>query len=550
MKSMTMPSKYLRICLAFGGLILAAGCVIATPTPTAMPPTEEVVAPPAGEWCKPATVAVPSQVGEAAISAKGSYIEGQIILAGTAQDLNTLAPQFQLTELAQLNPREAQQATPGTETRYGPFEAIAGQWHIAAGLPYASFEQRLYGYDQKTYTSVQDLVNDIYAQQQQSGDVRVFADPNYLVVSPSSQLPIVSGSPWGVEISPWGVEISPSGGESAGQARQRGFWAQWALHETPGTNALTGADPRYDRPKWTGRGDRVDIAVFDTSPYAPGFYWFDTYHRQLYLGLCVSKITPAVTLPPVEKSAPEIKEHGLFVAGLAHAVAPASQVSLIQVLDDGAQGDLATLIYGLNWYMASHAGQGANSAGTLDHTVINLSLGFVPDLGDTFPHASEVVFQNARDLGAVIVAAAGNHSAGITPPLAPELPAAWTEVIGVGASNKKGDRSCYANSSDDVYAPGGDGDLSAPSGCEPSWTACAQDDPACGYGVISLVSHGLTPPDAEYAFWSGSSFSSPLTSGLAALLLEAGVLPADVPSKIGGSAAGPVPVINVEAASP
>jgi subtilisin family serine protease len=255
-------------------------------------------------------------------------------------------------------------------------------------------------------------------------------------------------------------------------------------------------------------------------------------------------------LPPVGKAASEVKEHGLFVAGLAHAVAPASQISLVQVLDEGAQGELATLVYSLNWYVMAHAGQGVNSANTLDRTIVNLSLGFVPDPNDTFPHASEVIFHNVRNLGAVVVAAAGNHSAGITPPLDPELPAAWEDVIGVGASNQAGAGSCYANHSDDVYAPGGDGDTAAPSGCEPSWAVCSPDDPECGFGVISLVSNGLTPPDVEYAFWSGSSFATPLVSGLSALFREAGTPPADVPTRVGASASGTVPVINVGSASP
>lgn len=543
--SFTLMSR----CISIGIAGLLAGCASATPaTQAVVPPT----------WCLPPYSAIPAPLrgealGEATVSEIGNYIEGQIILAGLAGDIENVADNFDLTLAASTGP-EPDDGAPLIPAENGPFADLTSEWRIANDLQYGNFEYRLYTFDPTT--DVHSLILEIYRDQQEQdyfgNQIRVFADPNYLVTSPSSDLPVMRGSPWGVEISPWGVEISaPPGTATQGAALQEVFWSQWALHgDSGGINLLTRSDP-YGRPEGVGMGEGIDIAVFDTSPYEPGFYELDTYQGQLSLELCISHITPIVSLPPPPLAvASDINNHGLFVAGLAHAVAPSSRISLVKVLDESAQGPLFTLIHGLEWYVAGHTGQAPNSSGTLDHTVINLSLGFIPDPTDPFPHASQVIFWNATHLGAVMVAAAGNHSAGISPPLDPEYPAAWQEVIGAGASNQSGGQSCYANNSDDVYAPGGEGAPGATLPCVPGWLQCAPNDPDCEFGVISLVSNGKMPPGVSYAFWAGSSFSTPMVSGLAALLLEAGILPDQVLGQMTSYARSGTQVIDVDATLP
>jgi subtilisin family serine protease len=130
----------------------------------------------------------------------------------------------------------------------------------------------------------------------------------------------------------------------------------------------------------------------------------------------------------------------------------------------------------------------------------------------------------AHCLNVVVVAAAGNES---TPNkvLPANMPAMMENVIGVAASNNDFERSCFANLGD-LSAPGGDGGQARVNekldvkdrDCVPRAQDC--DGPDCGYGVIGPA---LEPrPHTGYIFWTGSSFSTPMVSGLAALVQQAG----------------------------
>jgi subtilisin family serine protease len=122
-----------------------------------------------------------------------------------------------------------------------------------------------------------------------------------------------------------------------------------------------------------------------------------------------------------------------------------------------------------------------------------------------------------NQLGAVIVAAAGNDSAERYGNLPMNVPARFPEVIGVGASNVRGEISNFSNLGD-ILAPGG-------GHTEPDYpftdikTYVEPGEDLSPYSVISLV------PEAEdnrdgLAFWVGTSFSAPLVSGLVALIQE------------------------------
>jgi hypothetical protein len=248
----------------------------------------------------------------------------------------------------------------------------------------------------------------------------------------------------------------------------------------------------------------------------------------------------------VPAEATDVRDHGLFVAGLVHAVAPDSEIRLIRVLNEYGCGDLFTLNKSLYRFIEEMEAE----RGTLDGTVINLSLGVLKPASDDaestdrevviIDDSLEVLVEDtveslraaallAHSRGAVVVAAAGNDSYVEGKPLPPQFPAKYPFVIGVAGSNIYRERACFSNWGD-VSAPSGDGgpddEKSLEFPCVPKHGACKG---GCDQALISLVwnlpDHVQASPASSrpyYTYWSGTSFSAPLVSGLAALVLDAG----------------------------
>lgn len=140
--------------------------------------------------------------------------------------------------------------------------------------------------------------------------------------------------------------------------------------------------------------------------------------------------------------------HGTHVAGIAGAadnteggigVAPLSRILPVRVLGEGGEGNAADLIDAINW---------AATRSEID--VINLSLG---GLGPS--QSLEAAIDRAWDngQGKLVVAAAGNQGTDEA-----TYPAAFDNVVGVGAVDGAGERASYSNigPSVDLVAPGGD----------------------------------------------------------------------------------------------
>ena len=150
------------------------------------------------------------------------------------------------------------------------------------------------------------------------------------------------------------------------------------------------------------------------------------------------------------------------------------------------------------------------------------------------------VTQLVYQAGMVIVAASGNDSVVVNPPLAnmpllANLPAGFDFVTGVSASTKADGPACYANRGD-VSAPGGDGlvnyRIPATPTCLPNASECPSLDAgtpgACEYGVMGLST--ISP--SYYAYWVGTSFATPIVSGIAALVYQQTGFPGDTVSRI------------------
>jgi subtilisin family serine protease len=216
----------------------------------------------------------------------------------------------------------------------------------------------------------------------------------------------------------------------------------------------------------------------------------------------------------------DISNHGLFVAGLVHAVAPSSEIYLVRVLEDDGCGDLFGIYEGIERFIDTTL----QERGTLEGTVINLSFGLhrPPDVCrfglPPAVRSLQTLLREATKRGAVVVAAAGNDSFDrpFDAPKFMEIPAGFPSVIGVAASNRDFERGCFSNVGD-VAAPGGDG---VSRNGEPPCAIpdCLENSNAC---VVSLV----RKPSPGFANWVGTSFATPLVSGQAARLLKDGVPP-------------------------
>ncbi len=212
--------------------------------------------------------------------------------------------------------------------------------------------------------------------------------------------------------------------------------------------------------------------------------------------------------------------HGTHVAGIAGAVdnmdgvigvAPLSRILPVRVLGEGGEGNGADLIDAINW---------AATRSEID--VINLSLG---GLGPS--QSLEAAINSATDAGKLVVAAAGNQGTDEA-----TYPAAFDNVVGVGAVDGAGERSSYSNigPSVDLVAPGGDASRDAnqdgvadviistwgtddggnfvPGYAGLQGTSMAAPHVAGVYALMKSVDSGMTP-DRFFTFLAGGQLTSP-----------------------------------------
>lgn len=190
--------------------------------------------------------------------------------------------------------------------------------------------------------------------------------------------------------------------------------------------------------------------------------------------------------------------HGTHVAGIAAAVdnntgvigvAPSADILPVRVLGEDGVGSSADLIAAINW---------ASSRSEID--VINLSLG---GLGPSQSLRDAIDRAWAGGNGQLVVAAAGNQGTDEA-----TYPAAFPNVVGVGAVDGAGVRASYSNigASVNLVAPGGDAsrDANLDEVADVIPSTWGTDD---GGTFI-----------ASYAGLQGTSMAAPHVSGVYALM--------------------------------
>lgn len=188
------------------------------------------------------------------------------------------------------------------------------------------------------------------------------------------------------------------------------------------------------------------------------------------------------------------------VAGVAHG----SKIIPVRVLGKcgGFTSDIAD---GMIW--ASGGSVSGVPANLNPAQVLNLSLGG----GGACSNTQQSAINTARANGATVVVAAGNSNINT----ANSSPANCNGVVVVAATTRSGGKASFSNFGNLV-------DVAAP-----------------GESILSTLNSGTTTPQGDsFAFYSGTSMSTPHVAGLAALLYEAnpGITPNDVEEKIKNTA--------------
>lgn len=202
--------------------------------------------------------------------------------------------------------------------------------------------------------------------------------------------------------------------------------------------------------------------------------------------------------------------HGTHCAGIAAAVGnngigitganPNAMILPIKVMGDDGTGDIATIVRGIDYAVAS----GAN--------ILSMSLG-----SSVNSSAQYQALSKAYAAYIPIVAAAGNIGVSIYNPLQPTFPAAYDIVLGVMASGQNGQRAGYSNFDPDgpFYTQYANTDRNYSQKDNTSlgefWN---YDLMAPGTGIMSTL------PGGKYGKLSGTSMATPLVAGALSRMLQ------------------------------
>ncbi len=261
-------------------------------------------------------------------------------------------------------------------------------------------------------------------------------------------------------------------------------------------------------------------------------------------------------------------DHGMSVTGIVRDLAPNANIEYIRALNDFGVGDVCTLIHVLQGIQKrmSVGGDLYNKP-----VVINLSLVATPHdrdlprvwIGEDCSCDAEefvmmiedfaklrtplhLVIQSLSALGAVIVASAGNDShvlqwrghmdaMRMEERVGPRYPAAFPEVISVGAVDGHGNATVYSDypavppNHNGIATYGGGLPTPVPPSGPHSQTAATNIDSLRAIYLAPLYPalagedkprEYSAPNHDAWAYWSGTSFATPIITAVAARVLE------------------------------
>jgi subtilisin family serine protease len=259
--------------------------------------------------------------------------------------------------------------------------------------------------------------------------------------------------------------------------------------------AGTAANPAAGTPT---RGQGVDVAVLDTGLVAAA-----AAHAPWLSGITDADNDPLDLFDVADMAShPDgfidpYAAHGTFIAGIIRRIAPAARLHLRR-LDIDLRSETTDPTFGGDVVDELHVADHIRSAIHAGQKVVSISAG-----GPTHHHREPLSFHGLRELfehnDAVLIAAAGNGSTAD-----PFFPAALSWVVGVGAlDSPPAQKAPFSNfgSNANVYAPG---------------TNLVNAYASGTYAYFQPPQDGQKQGFDGLAQWSGTSFATPMVSGLVA----------------------------------
>ena len=250
-----------------------------------------------------------------------------------------------------------------------------------------------------------------------------------------------------------------------------------------------------------------------------------------------------------------MSDHGLFIAGIIHSIAPEAALTLVRVLDDYGVGTLETITRGLrrvyeqwqadrsrplivNMSLTLSIPQKGHKPPRIGPARLFADAGFVTRMGWPLQWTCDIL----EGEGVLIVAAAGNDAEPGNRPFA-RLPAAYDSVIGVGALGTDGKPAHYSNLADRPSPIG----IATFGGNAASRANTLSADPENGMmGAYIGVFPDGSPNLHGWARWAGTSFAAPAISGVLARLRSTVYSPEDALRKVYAAQADVTPQPGLE----